>query len=261
MAFIGKDGVSHFSISAGNVSTGIDPYIDLTARKVEDKSETFFESQEIDDFSTLEYDGKVRVASATSYARWDGLDSGNKPSYTLECSKSYRRYINGKAVDCGLDDIAIMVPDKPEGSAISREFLFVVKPLGRGANIRFVGENGEELSWFANKKPEFKILPDTFITFRLQEVRDSRFMVVDWNINKQQSEIDALSSKLSTLSGQVLSNDSDINEISSVVSALLLRDRKDLSYMGEFDYDGGEFRDLSNYFGRQTVLRNTVSVQ
>ena len=44
LAFIGKDGISHFSISAGNVSTGIDPYVDLATHKVEDKSETFFES-------------------------------------------------------------------------------------------------------------------------------------------------------------------------------------------------------------------------
>lgn len=260
-AFVGKDGEAHFQISSGDVNTGIDPSIDLTIQIVEDGSETFFESQEIGSFSELEYDGKVRVASATSYARWDGLDSGNKPSYTLECSKDYLRYVNGKTVTCGLDDIAIMVPDKSEGSAISREFLFVVRPLGRVANIRFVGENGEELRWFANKKPEFRILPDTFITFRLQEVRDGRFMVVDWNINKQQSEIDALSSNLSALSGQVLSNDSDISGISSVVSALLLRDRKDLSYMGEFDYDGGEFADLSNYFGRQAVLNGIVTVR
>jgi hypothetical protein len=31
--------------------------------------------------------------------------------------------------------------------------------------------------------------------------------------------------------------------------------------MGELDYDGGEFRDLSNYFGRQAVLDGVVTVQ
>lgn len=78
----------------------------------------------------------------------------------------------------------IEIPDKAEGSIESREFLFVIRPLGaagRKANIKFVTPRGDNIQFFAEHLPEFRIDCGKFITFRLQEITYGKFALLDWD--------------------------------------------------------------------------------
>jgi len=238
--------------------------------KVDDSLPPYKESQALS--FPLACASSVRVPSDVKTAYVSGRDSETKLTCYFDCVTQYSYAENAY----GVNDIVIEIPDKPAGSSISREFLFVVKPrkIGAKANIRFVGENGRDIKWFSNKKPTFEILTETFITFKLQEVRDERFMVVDWNLNKQEQEIDDLYAKLAAETSARISSDLSIVEeigiissgiwskfaehdrqisgISGEVSALISRDRKDVSFMGELTANG--YRSLSTFLGNQSVF-------
>lgn len=266
----GKSKVT-ISIKSGDITDTMRGTVTGTAfPAVDDSAVPYKQSQALSFPLACESEAKIPSITTTAYV--SGRDSDTKLTCYFDCVTQYSYAENAY----GVNDIVIQIPEKEAGSSISREFLFVVKPrkVGAKANIRFVGENGRDIKWFSNKQPTFEILTETFITFRLQEVRDDRFMVVDWNLNKQEQEIDDLYARLSAETSARISTDLSIIEdiglisagvwtkfaehdrqisgISGEVSALILRDRKDISYMGELTANG--YRSLSTFLGNQSVF-------
>ena len=112
-----------------------------------------------------------------------GSAAGEGDEYTHLAFK--REYSKNGRREYNVNDIVIEIPDKSAGSIESREFLFVMRPLGQSgqkATIKFVTPQGEPIDFFGlETRPEFKIDCNKYITFRLQEITYGKFALLDWD--------------------------------------------------------------------------------
>jgi len=146
-----------------------------------------------------------------------GSYSGSQLAYLgLNLTK---KYTPAGGHEYGTDDIVIEIPDKdPDCMSKSREFLFTLNPVGTGkAALRLVTPQGQPIRFFTEHGDIFEIDCGTFTTFRLQEISNGVFSLLDWDQSVQDSRITRLEHRFDDLSAQVKR---DIENISSEVGDL-----------------------------------------
>ena len=144
-------------------------------------------------------DSSTRLASydfdvdSADYSGVDQLDGGHGIFRIGSAVQEGDEYLGLKIVDeygksgrqsYKANEIVIEIPDKDEGSTLSREFLFVIRPrgaAGRKAVIKFVTSSGDPVQFFSEGRNTFEIECEKFVTFRLQEIVSGKFALLDWD--------------------------------------------------------------------------------
>ena len=188
-------------------------------------------------------DSSTRLASydfdvdSADYSGVDQLDGGHGIFRIGSAVQEGDEYLGLKIVDeygksgrqsYKANEIVIEIPDKDEGSTLSREFLFVIRPrgaAGRKAVIKFVTSSGDPIRFFSEGRNTFEIECEKFVTFRLQEIVSGKFALLDWDQSMQESRLDYLDSTLNSEISNRISAVSDLSvklsgEISGLSTAL-----------------------------------------
>ena len=126
---INGDGSVDIDLSAANGSRAVfndpDDYVEFgTVIKYHDQTQQYGRTDI--DMDTVSFsDTATRFEKSGHMIISESYESGQEfPNL------NFRRNYSNVSVDVSVDDIVIEIPDKADGSAESREFLFVIRPLG-----------------------------------------------------------------------------------------------------------------------------------
>jgi len=173
-----------------------------------------------------------------------GGGSGGYPNLEFR-----RRYDKAGYWEYGVGDIVIEIPDKPDGSTKSREFLFMLQPRaaeqGRFANVRFMTPQGDPVYFDDGSPAEMLVECGKCTSFRFQEVDSGRrFMIFDISQSEIVGRLDDLDARLAQ---EIQDRTAGDDALSAAVEKRLSLEGGEVSGVfgvktenGETTIDGGE---------------------
>lgn len=173
--------------------------------------------------------------------------------------------LNPKSEDTNV--VKLQIEDK-KFDDISREEIIVTKlttdvPGVETVQLKFVDEDCKDIKVYNEKSLEFKVPTNAYTTVKIQEVQQNVFLLTDLNENSQEGRIAKLRQDLldeiakrgeddTYLSGQIDDLSGDVVKLSGDVEELIIRDHKDVTYLGEMlSVDDHEDHHLSCFLRKQ----------
>ena len=161
----------------------------------------------------------LQIPEATYYGTIDPGESADKyAEYVLDIDTN------------ACDSLKIEFPDKPFED-VSREFFITIKLdslIDRPVKAEFIYSDGTPVTYYNNKKTELYLQasPDekSWTTYMVNEVRQNRFLITDLNdyedhqiLAKLQADVKYLSSEIDVDKSNISTISSDVISISSIV--------------------------------------------
>lgn len=204
------------------------------------------------DRSRIAYESEILPINTQSFTEWTYL--GNTVAVIHDENTDAADQIILNIKKNATNEAVFVIPDRLASTKdYSREMLLVVKFMSpddsRMINIKFVDPSGQPVKYFYDKHPEFLVGVNKYVTIKITEVANKRFLITDWNETEIRDKIKALkqyigdttiylSNELSTFEEKT---EAEITYISNEISTIARRDTKGMKFFGDVklsdDYD------------------------
>ena len=145
--------------------------------------------------SRTPYDTNLIAISTNSYTEWTYL--GNTCAVIQEERTDEADQIVLNIKKNAVNEAVFVIPDRLASKKdYSREMLLVVKFMSpdnnRMINVKFVDPSGQPVKYFYDKHPEIFVGVNKYVTIKITEVANKRFLITDWNETEIRAKIKAL---------------------------------------------------------------------
>ena len=196
------------------------------------------------DHSRIAYESEILPINTQSFTEWTYL--GNTVAVIHDENTDAADQIILNIKKNATNEAVFVIPDRLASTKdYSREMLLVVKFMSpddsRMINVKFVDPSGQPVKYFYDKHPEFLVGVNKYVTIKITEVANKRFLITDWNETEIRAKIKALkqyiddttiylSNELSTFEEKA---EEEITYISNEISTIARRDAKGMKYFGD----------------------------
>lgn len=201
--------------------------------------------------SRIAYESDVMAINTRAFTEWTYL--GNTVAVIQEERTDAADQIILSIKKNATNEAIFVIPDRLASKKdYSREMLLVVRFMSpdnnRMINVKFVDPSGQPVKYFYDKHSEFFVGVNKYVTIKITEVANKRFLITDWNETEIRAKIKALkdlidaeaeariasdialSNELSTFEDHV---EGEIQFLSNEVSTFIRRDAKGMKYFGD----------------------------
>ena len=203
------------------------------------------------DRSRVAYTSGILAINTRSYTEWTYLGNTVATIQNERTDAADQIILNIKKN--ATNEAIFVIPDRLASKKdYSREMLLVVRFMSpdnnRMINVKFVDPSGQPVKYFYDKHSELFVGVNKYVTIKITEVANKRFLITDWNDTEIRAKIKALKALIDVetearISGDIaLSNElstfedhveGEIQSLSNEVSTFIRRDAKGMKYFGD----------------------------
>ena len=220
--------------------------------------------------SRTPYDTNLIDINTRSYTEWTYLGNTFATIQSERTDEADQIVLNIKKN--AVNEAVFVIPDRlATKKDYSREMLLVVKFMSpdnsRMINVKFVDPSGQPVKYFYDKHPEIFVGVNKYVTIKITEVANKRFLITDWNETEIRAKIKALKQYIddtaNVLSTEYIERDGLLSAaISTETSARISSDEFLSTDYNKKISDEAERRDADDKFlsSEISVLQEDVEV-